>query len=54
MMGGTAVVTLDQTALETISRDLANDGLVSTKNAPPSPNADLLPSTEAEPEAESE
>jgi LCP family protein required for cell wall assembly len=54
MMGGTAVVTLDQAALETISRDIGNDGLVSTKNAPPSPNADLLPADEVASEAEVE
>jgi LCP family protein required for cell wall assembly len=54
MAGTTSIVNLDQAALETISRDLANDGLVSTKNAPPSPNEELLPSAEAEPEAESE
>jgi LCP family protein required for cell wall assembly len=54
MLGGIAVVQLDQAALETISRDMANDGLVSTKNAPPSPNEDLLPSADTETEAESE
>jgi LCP family protein required for cell wall assembly len=52
--GTTSIVNLDQAALETISRDLANDGLVSSTNAPPSPNEELLPSADAEPEAESE
>jgi LCP family protein required for cell wall assembly len=54
MMGGTSVVALDQTALEAISRDMGNDGLVSAKNAPPSPNADLLPSDDAATASESE
>jgi hypothetical protein len=54
MAGATSIVTLDQTALESISRDLANDGLVSAKNAPPSPNEELLPSAETESDAESE
>jgi LCP family protein required for cell wall assembly len=54
MLGGIAVVQLDQAALETISRDIANDGLVSTKNAPPSPNADLLPSDDAAAASDSE
>jgi polyisoprenyl-teichoic acid--peptidoglycan teichoic acid transferase len=54
MAGGTSIVTLDQTALEAISRDIANDGLVSAKNAPPSPNEELLPSADTESEAESE
>jgi LCP family protein required for cell wall assembly len=48
MIGGTSVVSLDQAALEAISRDIGNDGLVSSRNAPPSPNADLIPSDEAE------
>jgi LCP family protein required for cell wall assembly len=43
MIGETSVVMLNQSELETISRDLRNDGLVSSKNAPPSPNAELLP-----------
>jgi LCP family protein required for cell wall assembly len=41
MVGGTAVVMLNQTALDAISRDLRNDGLVSSRNAPPSPTAEL-------------
>jgi anionic cell wall polymer biosynthesis LytR-Cps2A-Psr (LCP) family protein len=43
MVGNVSVVNLDQTVLEAISRDLANDGLVSARNVPPSPNAGLLP-----------
>jgi hypothetical protein len=54
MAGGTSIVTLDQTALEAISRDIANDGLVSATNAPPSPNEELLPSADTESAAESE
>jgi LCP family protein required for cell wall assembly len=52
LVGDTSVVTLDQAALEAISRDLANDGLVSTRNAPPSPTASLTPSADAESESE--
>jgi LCP family protein required for cell wall assembly len=43
MNGTTSVVNLNQTALQAISRDLENDGLVKRSNVPPSPNADLLP-----------
>jgi LCP family protein required for cell wall assembly len=43
MNGGTSVVNLDQTALDAISRDLADDGLLRRSNIPPSPNASLLP-----------
>lgn len=46
MVGETSVVTLDQTALQTISADLGNDGLLQKKNIPPSPTADLLPEPE--------
>ena len=42
MVGGLSVVTLDQAALETISKDLADDGLLKKANVPPSPNAELL------------
>lgn len=41
-VGGLSVVHLDQTALTTISADLADDGLLKRKNIPPSPNASLL------------
>jgi len=41
MVGGLSVVQLDQTALATISSDLADDGLLKKKNIPPSPNASL-------------
>ncbi len=42
MAGGTSVVNLDQTALQAIARDLADDGLLTRANVPPSPNASLL------------
>jgi polyisoprenyl-teichoic acid--peptidoglycan teichoic acid transferase len=42
MTGNIAIVTLNQTALDTISRDLANDGLLKKANVPPSPNASLV------------
>ncbi len=42
MVGGLSVVTLDQAALDTISKDLADDGLLKKANIPPSPNAELL------------
>lgn len=47
MNGGIAVVNLNQTALAAISEDLAKDGLLKKANIPPSPNATLLPTTEA-------
>ena len=40
--GGLSVVHLDQTALATISSDLADDGLLKERNIPPSPNAPLV------------
>jgi LCP family protein required for cell wall assembly len=40
--GGLSVVNLDSAALQAISNDLANDGLLKRTNVPPSPNADLL------------
>jgi LCP family protein required for cell wall assembly len=40
--GNLSVVYLDQAALEAISADLANDGLLRKVNIPPSPNAPLL------------
>lgn len=43
MVGTTSVVNLNQEMLQTISTDLANDGLLKKANVPPSPNADLLP-----------
>ncbi len=42
MVGGLSVVNLNQTALEAISSDLAEDGLLKKKNVPPSPNASLV------------
>jgi LCP family protein required for cell wall assembly len=42
MAGGTSVVNLDRTALQAIAADLADDGLLSKANIPPSPNASLL------------
>jgi LCP family protein required for cell wall assembly len=41
-VGGLSVVNLDQAALEAISADLADDGLLKKGNIPPSPNAPLL------------
>lgn len=43
LAGNMSVVNLDQSVLQTISTDLANDGLLKKVNVPPSPNADLLP-----------
>lgn len=43
MNGDVSVVNLDQTVLDAISRDLADDGLLRRSNVPPSPNAGLLP-----------
>lgn len=40
--GGLSIVNLDQAALEAISNDLADDGLLRKANIPPSPNAPLL------------
>lgn len=42
MAGSTSVVELDRTALQAIASDLADDGLLSKRNIPPSPNASLL------------
>ncbi len=42
-VGQTSVVNLDQAVLQTLSADLANDGLLQKKNIPPSPTADLMP-----------
>lgn len=42
MSGSTSIVSLNQTALDAISRDLANDGLLKKANVPPSPNAGLV------------
>jgi polyisoprenyl-teichoic acid--peptidoglycan teichoic acid transferase len=42
MSGTTSIVALNQTTLDAISRDLANDGLLKKANVPPSPNADLV------------
>ena len=42
MSGTTSIVSLNQTTLDAISRDLANDGLLKRANIPPSPNADLV------------
>lgn len=41
-VGGLSVVNLDQAALQAISADLADDGLLKKGNIPPSPNAPLL------------
>jgi len=43
MVNGLSVVNLDQTQLQAISADLADDGLLKKGNIPPSPNAPLLP-----------
>ncbi|MGH2634882.1 MAG: LCP family protein [Actinomycetota bacterium] len=40
--GNVSVVNLDQAALQAISTDLKNDGLLRAANVPPSPNAELL------------
>ncbi len=40
--GAMSVVSLDATALEAISKDLEDDGILGKKNIPPSPNAELL------------
>lgn len=42
MSGTTSIVSLNQTTLDAISGDLANDGLLKKANIPPSPNADLI------------
>jgi len=42
MIGGLSVVTLNQDSLDTISKDLADDGLLKKANVPPSPNEPLL------------
>jgi hypothetical protein len=42
MVGTTSVVTLDQDTLNTISNDLADDGILKKPNVPPSPNESLL------------
>lgn len=39
MVGTTSVVNLDPAAVQAISRDLENDGLLKVANIPPSPNA---------------
>jgi polyisoprenyl-teichoic acid--peptidoglycan teichoic acid transferase len=42
MSGITSIVSLNQTTLDAISGDLANDGLLKKANVPPSPNASLV------------
>ncbi|HEU4864975.1 MAG TPA: hypothetical protein VFT76_01900, partial [Actinomycetota bacterium] len=42
MVSSTSVVTLNQDTLDTISKDLADDGLLKKANLPPSPNEPLL------------
>jgi hypothetical protein len=42
MIGALSVVTLNQESLDTISKDLADDGLLKKANVPPSPNESLL------------
>jgi polyisoprenyl-teichoic acid--peptidoglycan teichoic acid transferase len=42
MAGEVSIVALDQTTLDAISRDLAEDGLLKKANIPPSPNASLV------------
>jgi hypothetical protein len=42
MVGSASVVTLNQDTLDTISKDLADDGLLKKANLPPSPNEPLL------------
>jgi hypothetical protein len=39
MVGTTSVVNLDSEAVQAISRDLENDGILKVANIPPSPNA---------------
>lgn len=41
VVNGLSVVNLDQTVLDAISTDLADDGLLKARNIPPSPNAPL-------------
>lgn len=41
-VGGLSVVVLNQETLDTMSRDLAQDGILRKANVPPSPNAPLL------------
>lgn len=43
MNGTVSVVNLDQTVLQAVSNDLKDDGLISRRNVPPSPNAGLVP-----------
>jgi polyisoprenyl-teichoic acid--peptidoglycan teichoic acid transferase len=42
MSGTASIVSLNQTELQTISRDLESDGLLKRANIPPSPNEQLL------------
>jgi polyisoprenyl-teichoic acid--peptidoglycan teichoic acid transferase len=42
MAGTSSIVSLNQTTLDAISHDLANDGLLKKANIPPSPNASLV------------
>lgn len=42
MSGNISIVSLNQTTLDAISNDLANDGLLKKANIPPSPNASLV------------
>ena len=42
MSGTASIVNLNQTELQTISRDLESDGLLKRANIPPSPNEQLL------------
>jgi hypothetical protein len=41
-VGDISVVNLDQTVLQTVSADLADDGLLQKKNIPSSPTANLV------------
>jgi LCP family protein required for cell wall assembly len=41
-VGDVSVVNLDQSVLQTISADLADDGLLQKKNIPPSPTASMV------------
>jgi polyisoprenyl-teichoic acid--peptidoglycan teichoic acid transferase len=42
MVGTMSVVNLDQEAVQTISRDLENDGILKAASIPPSPNAEQI------------
>lgn len=45
-VGGTSIVNLNQATMQAIAKDLEGDGILSKKNIPPSPNAQLMPAGE--------